>query len=153
MMTPPLSFLSGHKAGKLKKYFSEQYLVINAVFAGVILLIIGYSAIFSPEANNYPVTCLHEKLTELPCASCGLSHSFSLIVRGRLDDAFMWNIYGMRIFLFFISQLLMRIVFSIDYIKLPLIRKNLIVFDITGSIILFFISFYPFIRELFMGVY
>jgi hypothetical protein len=151
-MTPQSSSLSSHKAKKIKEYFSEQYLLINTVFGGVILLIIGYSALFSPESNAYPVVCLYEKLTGLPCASCGLSHSFSFIVRGRLEEAFMWNIYGMRIFLFFFSQLIMRIVFSIDYIKYPSIRKNLIVFDIAGSVILLLISFYPFIRELFMGI-
>ena len=42
------------------------------IFAGVILLIFAYSGIFSPDKDNYPVTCIHEKLTGLPCVSCGL---------------------------------------------------------------------------------
>ena len=69
----------------------EPYLVINTLFAGVILLIFAYSGIFSPEKDNYPVTCIHEKITGLPCVSCGLSHSFSLIVRGRIEEAYQWN--------------------------------------------------------------
>ena len=151
MLTP--SQLSENKSFRvwLRDIFSNQYLLMNLVFAGVILLVLGYSAIFSPDTNNYPVVCVHEKLTGLPCASCGLSHSFSLIVRGRIAEAVMWNSYGIRIFLFFIAQLLMRVVFSVTYLKSPDTRRNLITFDIAGSIILFLISFYPFIRHL-LGV-
>ena len=136
---------------RLKDHFSNRYLFMNLVFAGVILLVLGYSAVFSPDANNYPVVCVHEKLTGLPCASCGLSHSFSLIVRGRITEALVWNSYGIRIFIFFIAQLLMRIVFSYNFIKSPANRKNLITFDIAGSILLFLIAFYPFFRQLLAG--
>ena len=102
---------------------SEPYLIMNIIFAGVIILIIAYSGIFSPDQNNYPVVCIHERITGEPCFSCGLSHSFSLIVRGRIDEAYEWNIYGMRVFIFFISQLIMRIVFSLYYLKYTDTRK------------------------------
>ena len=123
----------------------EPYLIINIFFAGVILLIIAYSGFFSPEKDNYPVTCLHEKLTGEPCFSCGLSHSFSLIVRGRIDEAYKWNIYGMRVFLFFVSQLILRVAFSIFYLRYPATRKQLILIDCIGSGLIFLISFWPFI--------
>jgi hypothetical protein len=138
---------------KKANYFSEQYILVNTIFAGVILLIMGYSIIFSPDANNYPVVCIHEKLTGLPCPSCGLSHSFSYIVRGQIDEALVWNSYGIRIFIFFFAQLLMRVVFSINYVKYPSIRISLITFDIVGSIILLLISFFPFIQLLGMGIF
>jgi uncharacterized membrane protein len=152
MIQPGLS-LKSLKAEKIRRLFDEPYLTVNVVFAGLILLIIGYSAVFSPEDNNYPIVCIHERLTGLPCASCGLSHSFSYIIRGNLKEAYEWNIYGLRVFLFFFAQLFMRIIFSVIYISNLSNRKNLIIFDITGSIIIFLISFYPFIRQLFMGVY
>jgi hypothetical protein len=123
----------------------EPYLIINIFFAGVILLIIAYSGIFSPEKDNYPVVCLHEKLTGEPCFSCGLSHSFSLIVRGRFDEALQWNQYGMQVFLFFASQLILRVVFSIFYLWYPGTRKQLIITDCIGSCLIFLISFWPFI--------
>lgn len=141
------------KTRGVRVFFSDPYLLMNAVFAGVILLIIGYPAVFSPYANAYPVVCIHEKLTGLPCPACGLSHSFSLIVRGRFTEALNWNSFGIRIFIFFLAQLFMRIVFSINYLKDPSTRRSLIVFDITGSIILFLISFYPFIHLLFAAVF
>jgi hypothetical protein len=124
---------------------NEPYLVINILFAGVIVLIIAYSGIFSPVKDNYPVTCIHEKLTGQPCVSCGLSHSFSLIVRGRIAEAYKWNQNGMRVFLFFASQLLMRVLFSVFYLKNQETRKQLIITDCIGSGLLFLIAFWPFI--------
>jgi len=126
---------------------NEPYLIINIFFAGVILLIIAYSGFFSPEKDNYPVICLHEKLTGEQCFSCGLSHSFSLIVRGRIDEAYRWNLYGMRVFLFFASQLILRLAFSILYLKYPGTRKQLIITDCIGSGLIFLISFWPFIAN------
>jgi hypothetical protein len=131
---------------------NEPYLIINLVFAGVILLIIAYSGFFSPEKNNYPVICIHEKLTGEPCFSCGLSHSFSLIVRGRIEEAYQWNIYGMMVFIFFASQLVLRVVFSLLYNRNPETQKQLIIADCIGSGILFLISFWPFIINVFTSL-
>jgi hypothetical protein len=127
----------------------EPYLIINIVLAGIILLILLYSGIFSPEKNNYPVSCIHEELTGEPCVSCGLSHSFSLILRGRITEAYQWNVYGMRVFLFFASQLLLRIIFSFFYTKNIETRKQLIILDIIGSAILFLIAFRQFFAYIF----
>lgn len=129
--------------------FNKPYLIINIFLAGVIVLIFAYSGFFSPDKDNYPVICVHERITGMPCPSCGLSHSFSLILRGRIGEAYEWNIYGMRIFLFFASQLLLRIVFSKIYISNPTLRKQLILFDIIGSSVLFLITFIPFLIYIF----
>jgi hypothetical protein len=130
---------------------NEPYLIVNIIFAGVILLIIAYSGIFSPEKDNYPVVCIHEKLTGEPCVSCGLSHSFSLIVRGEIDEAYHWNRYGMQIFLFFTAQLVLRVAFSIFYLKYPIIRKQIIIFDCIGSVAIFLVAFWPFIVNIVSG--
>jgi hypothetical protein len=130
-----------------------SYLKINLVFAGVILLVLAYSGIFSPDKNSYPVVCIYEKITGEQCFSCGLSHSFSLIMRGRINEAYQWNIYGMRVFLFFISQLLMRVFFSVYYFKDVDNRKWLIIFDIIGSALLFALAFYPFFQQLVKSVF
>ena len=127
---------------------NEPYLIVNLVFAGVIVLVIAYSGIFSPVKDNYPVICIHEKLTGQPCLSCGLSHSFSLIVRGRISEAHEWNRYGMQVFLFFAAQLILRIVFSVSYLRYPGNRKNLIIVDSIGSGLLFLIAFLPFLENL-----
>ena len=131
----------------------RSYLIINLIFAGVILLIFAYSGFFSPEKDNYPVTCIHEKITGEPCISCGLSHSFSLLVRGRFEEAYKWNRYGIRIFLFFVLQLFLRISFSIFYLRYPDTRKQLIILDCIGSGIIFFISFWPFLANIISGIW
>lgn len=130
---------------RLKK---NPYLLLNLILAGVVLLILVYSGIFSPEKDNYPVACIHEKLTGEPCISCGLSHSFSLIVRGRITEAYRWNIYGMRVFLFFASQLILRVVFSIVYLRYHSNRKQLIIMDSIGTGLFFIITFWPFINRI-----
>ena len=130
----------------------EPYLIINIIFAGVIVLLIAYSGIFSPEKDNYPVICLHKRLTGEPCLSCGLSHSFSLIVRGRIDEAYHWNRYGLRVFLFFASQLVLRALFSVFYLKYQQTRRQLIIFDCIGSGAIFLISFWPFMANILSGV-
>jgi hypothetical protein len=114
----------------------------------VVVLLIAYSGIFSPDQNNYPVVCIHERITGEPCFSCGLSHSFSLIVRGRFNEAYDWNIYGMRVFLFFVSQLILRTVFSVYYIRNTATRTQLKIIDSIGSGLLFLITFLPFIESI-----
>jgi hypothetical protein len=131
------------------KLRNEPYLKINIVLAGVILLIMAYSGIFSPEKDNYPVVCIHEKITGEPCVSCGISHSFSLILRGRVDEAYQWNRYGMRVFLFFAGQLILRIIFSFLYSRYTTTSKQLILFDIVGSSVLFLVTFMPFLTYIF----
>jgi hypothetical protein len=131
---------------------SEPYLIINIILAGVIVLIFAYSGFFSPVKDNYPVICLHEKLTGEPCVSCGLSHSFSLIIRGQVKEAYHWNRYGMQIFLFFLAQLILRVAFSIFYLKYPGTRKQLIIIDCIGSGIILFVAFWPFIVNIFLSI-
>jgi hypothetical protein len=131
---------------------NEPYLIINIFFAGVILLIFAYSGFFSPDKDNYPLACIHENLTGQPCVSCGLSHSFSLIIRGRVEAAYQWNRYGMRIFLFFAAQLVLRVAFSIFYLRYPDTRKQLIIVDCIGSGVIFLVAFWPFITSIISGV-
>jgi hypothetical protein len=129
--------------------FKEPYLIFNIALAGVIMLIMIYSGIFSPDKNDYPVVCIHEKLTGEPCVSCGLSHSISLILRGRIDEAYQWNQNGMRIFIFFAAQFFMRIIFSRVYLSNPDSRNQLITYDIIGSSLLFLTTFMPFLIYIF----
>jgi hypothetical protein len=123
-----------------------SYFVINIVLAAVIAAIFIYSAIFSPEKNNYPVKCVHEIATGKPCPSCGLSHSFSYIVRGDLNSASEWNRNGMAVFLFFLLQLVMRISFAVAVKRNPSFASPAqIKLDIVLSLAAFILAFYKFI--------
>lgn len=138
---------------KTTELFRETYLTINIFLAGAILLILAYSGIFSPVKNNYPVACVHEILTGQPCASCGLSHSLSLILRGKVAESAEWNIYGMRVFIFFVSQVILRIFFSFIYIHNVHTRKQLVILDSVASGIMFLLTFMPFMRWIALNVF
>jgi len=128
---------------------SRSYLIINLIFGGIVVAILIYSAVFSPDLNNYPVQCVHEIISGQPCPSCGLSHSFSYIIRGDFVEATEWNRYGTRVFIFFILQLVMRVSISVSIIRQGTHAANLLRFDIILSLAAFVIAFNQFIRYFF----
>jgi hypothetical protein len=112
----------------------------------------GYSLFYSPEENRYPVPCVHEKLTGEPCPSCGLSHAFSLIVRGRIDEALDWNSYSVRVFIFFAIQLLMRIGLALVALRGNVYLRSIAVTDAVVSAVMTLDAFYPFLRMLWISM-
>lgn len=108
-----------------------------------------YSGLFSPEGGHHPAPCLHEKLTGKPCETCGLSRSFSAIVRCRLQEARQWSPYGTRIFLFFFVQFFLRILVSLLIARQLFRMQALLAADIVLSVSLFLYCFLPLIRVLF----
>ena len=123
----------------------RNYILLNIIFAGIIICIIIYSGIFSPVRDNYPVQCIHEQISGRPCPSCGLSHSFSYIIRGNLEEAEKWNIYGARIFLFFLIQLVVRLSNIVFLRTKPHNLRHLAIFDISLTIVTFILAFSQFI--------
>ena len=131
----------------------RPYFLLNLILAGVILLIMGYSLFYSPDENRYPVPCVHEKLTGEPCPSCGLSHAFSLIVRGRIDEALEWNSYSMRVFIFFAVQLFMRISLALVTMRGNIDLRRIAVTDAAVSSVMTLAAFYPFLRMLWISMF
>ena len=130
------------------KRAGRPYFKINFIFTGVILFIMGYSLLFSPDEERYPVPCVHEKISGEPCPSCGLSHAFSLIVRGRIDEALEWNSQSVRVFIFFALQLVMRIALGA---RALMSDRNLRIITVTDAVISSVMAvavFYPFLRSL-----
>ena len=126
------------------------YLTINIIFAGIIILVIGYSCFFSAEKNNYIIKSTYEnKITKPP--SYGLSRSFSAIVRLDFEKANKQNKNGMEIFLFFLIQLFLRITFLIIYLKKRAVHNKLIIIDALTSIFLFVVAFYQLISFTFIS--
>jgi len=132
---------------------TKPYLILNLILAGVILLIMGYSLFYSPDENEYPVPCIHEKLTGEPCPSCGLSHAFSLIVRGRVDEALAWNSKSLRVFIFFALQLVMRLGLALTAIKAVGNLRRVAVTDAAVSGVMALTAFYPFLRILWISLF
>jgi len=132
---------------------AKPYFILNLILAGVILLIMGYSVFYSPEENRYPVPCVHERLTGEPCPSCGLSHAFSLIVRGRINEALEWNSYSMRVFIFFAVQLFMRISLALVTMRGNIDLRRIAVTDAAVSSVMTLAAFYPFLRMLWISMF
>jgi len=124
------------------KYLKHPYHIINLSFAGIFLLIFIYSGIFSAEKNNHPIPSSCEKITGKPCKSTGLSRSFSEIVRFNFQCAKQYNIYGIRIFSFFLIEFFLRFIISFLIYKKSKKIKSIIIFDASFSTTLYIYCFW-----------
>ncbi len=86
----------------------SPYQMINILTGLVIVMVFIYSGIFSTGDGYYPVECAHISVYGEDCPTCGLSRSFSEMVRGNFSSASEYNRNGPLLFAFFISQLLLR---------------------------------------------
>jgi hypothetical protein len=123
---------------------TSPYPIINGIFLIILLGIFSYSALFSAARNNYPIPGSEVMLKGRHEISTGLSHSFSELVRGRIESARKYNEYGPRIFLFFLIQLFMRPLFLFLFSRFQQ-RMFWIYLDAGASIVLFLFAFWPFI--------
>lgn len=126
---------------------SNPYILINLVFICLIQCIFLYSGFFSVNKCSYPIHSDYSAITGKTSISSGLSRSFSEIVRLNFSKAKEYNPFGIRIFFFFIIQFLLRIFITLVLLKASSINKNLITADVTLSVILFIVLFWPFISE------
>ncbi len=124
------------------KHLKHPYHIINLTFAGIFLLIFIYSGIFSAEKNNYPIKSACKRITGKPCKSTGLSRSFSEIVRFNFQRAQKYNKYAIKIFSFFLIELLLRFFISFLIDKRPTQIKSIIFFDALFSVILYVYCFW-----------
>ena len=131
---------------KIGSLFREPYHIINLCFAGIIMLIFIYSGIFSAEKNNYPIKSACAEIEDHPCKTKGLSRSFSEIVRFRFESAGSYNKYGIKIFLFFLIQLFLR-VFSSFLLHQKVLPKNYLI--LIDSVLSSTLYFYCFLRIIF----
>lgn len=74
----------------------------------IIALVFIYSGIFIAGNGYYMVECAHVSYYGEDCQTCGLTRSFSEMVRGNFSSASDYNRNGPLIFTFFVSQLFMR---------------------------------------------
>ena len=119
----------------------QGYLLMNMFFVLMILFVFIYSGIYSPEKNNHPIKCIHEQLLGSKCPTCGMSRGFSAIVRGRIDDALTYQRNSVPVFIFFLLQLILRLVAIMLLLKSLVPLKIIANIDITVSLLLFLLTF------------
>ena len=130
---------------RIQKNNEEPYLIINFIFAGIILVMLIYSGIFSASGIPHPIK---SQVLE-PVISTGLSRAFSEIVRFNFDNAVRFNPYSIRIFLFFFIQFFLRLFVSFLLLSTSISKKLLLFTDILTSVLLFLLSFFYFISSQF----
>lgn len=87
---------------------SSPYQMINILTGLLVIFILAYSAVYSATGSGYPAECTHVRYLGEECPACGLSQSFSEMIRGRFSSAAGYNRNGPLIFAFFASQLILR---------------------------------------------
>ncbi len=79
------------------------------------------------------------------CKSRGLSRAFAEILRLNIERAIEYNVYSVRIFLFFLSQLILRI--TINLLLKKNITRYLLISDISISVMWFLYAFTPLVTN------
>jgi len=120
----------------------NNYLKINFIFIGVIVLIITYSVVFS-ASHPHPIHSFYST----PVISTGLSRAFSEIVRLNFVAAKNYNPYSLKLFTFFLVQLLMRVVFSAIVLSKMVSLNTSVKVDILTSVLLFLFCYGKFIVD------
>jgi hypothetical protein len=119
----------------------KNYTILNYIFAGIILAIFFYSALFSPNNPNYPIKCIHQELLGGPCPTCGLSRGFSAILHFHFSQAKQIQPNTFSVFSFFFIQLLFRVFLIFLLQWKPATLRGIANIDIIVSALMFFYFF------------
>lgn len=119
-------------------YEVDSYKKINVIFILIIMFIFFYC--FLTAYFSFGITSSCEGMPLIYCKSRGLTRAFSQILRFNFQEATDFNPYGLKIFFFFLLQLLSRIFINIK-INLQNFKKIVFV-DIFISVLFFLFSFY-----------
>ncbi len=93
---------------KLFIKYASPYQAINILTGLLIICVLGYSAFYSYDHREHPVGCAHVTVAGLECSTCGLSQSFSMMIRGDYASAAEYNRNGPLLFGFFAGQFFLR---------------------------------------------
>ncbi|HUW05104.1 MAG TPA: hypothetical protein VMW01_02485 [Williamwhitmania sp.] len=127
----------------LREAIRDPYIQINLIFAGVVVAMLIYSGIFTGQ-GGHPIPSFYEMITGTTSPSSGLSRAFSELVRFNVVKARALNSHAVSLFLFFVVELLLRIVFSAVVCVKHNHEKIIVSLDIVQLVLYFSIAFFPF---------
>ncbi len=116
----------------------DSYKKINVILIVIIMFIFFY-CFFLPYLN-FGLRSSCEGLPVVYCKSRGLTRAFSQILRFHFREAIIYNQFSIKIFGFFLFQLIAR--FFINGIISFFLFKIVLVFDISVSAVSFLFCFY-----------
>lgn len=119
-------------------YEIDSYKKINTIFIVIIMFIFFYCFIMPFVNFGFRSTC--EGMPLAYCKSRGLTRAFAQILRLNFSEAIVYNPYSIKIFLFFLIQLFIRLFIN----KIVRISnfKRIMIGDVLLSAVLFVFSFY-----------
>ncbi|MBN1115580.1 MAG: DUF2752 domain-containing protein [Bacteroidales bacterium] len=124
----------------------KNYKLINLILAGVFVSIFTYSGFFAYTGINPILPSFNKIIIGEDSISTGLTRCFMAIMEFDFSSARQYNPYGIKVFLFFAFQLIMRVVLN-QIIKANRLNMKAIVYsDIIISTGLFIFCFWPFIK-------
>lgn len=119
-------------------YEIDSYKKINMIFIVIIMFIFFYCFITPFLDFGFGSSC--EGMPLSYCKSRGLTRAFAQIIRFNFSEAIAYNPYSVKVFLFFLIQLVTR--FFINKIVRLSNLKRVLTCDILLSIVFFVFSFY-----------
>jgi len=120
----------------------QEYRLINLIFIFLLILLFTYCFFLNSIPTNVAVKSNCKG--SVYCKSEGLTRAFNSAVHGNFTDAKKYNPEYKSILLFFVTQLLLRILFfSLPYNRIK--ESTIIKLDILICIILFLSTFYVFL--------
>lgn len=119
-------------------YEIETYKKVNTIFIIIIVFIFFYCFIAPFLKFGFHSSC--EGMPLSYCKSRGLTRAFTQIIRFNFTEALAYNPYSLKIFLFFLIQLVTR--FFINKIIRLSNLKRVLACDIFLSTVFFVFSFY-----------
>lgn len=123
---------------EIKSNEIDSYKKINTIFIILIMFIFFYCLLLPYLNFGFRSSC--EGMPLSYCRSRGLTRAFSQILRFNLDEAIRFNPYSLKIFSFFLMQLILRFLINKSITTSNL--KSILIADIVFSIGFFLFSFY-----------
>lgn len=119
-------------------YKIDSYKKVNAIFMILIIAVFLYSYI--SRFLNFGLRSSCETLPLVYCKSRGLTRAFSQILQFEFKEALLLNPYSLKIFLFFLVQLILRFYINsiINFNNLKLVLR----LDVGFSIVFYIFCFY-----------
>lgn len=106
---------------KMFRYFSSMKIFLNILILFLILLLpLYYEALF-----QIPHICIIDYFFHIPCPGCGVLRSFIALSSFDIGQAIALNPLSMVIIIYFISEIILEILFKNNFINLIMRQKGI----------------------------
>ena len=103
------------------RYFSSMKIFLNILILFLILLLpLYYEALF-----QIPHICIIDYFFHIPCPGCGVLRSFIALSSFDIGQAIALNPISMVIIIYFISEIILEILFKNNFINLIMRQKGI----------------------------